>query len=230
MNKMKLFGFLLALCAFLPSAGFAQALFGQENETLYQFFVWLKTGEKTGYLTSERPEWKLNGDVVTFWTKNMSVDIPQDELDKFTIEQVQPGEAPLWAQAGSGQSAVCRVTVGVPLCQLVVWTNGQKKDCYDFADKPGVSMSGGIFTVKSAKTTVGYKATDILKFTLEDSSQKLAGDVNGDGAIDVADISAVILVMARNVTETNAEKADVNGDGTVDVADIATIISIMAAK
>ena len=55
---------------------------------------------------------------------------------------------------------------------------------------------------------------------------KTEGDVNGDGAVDVADISAIISVMAGS--DTNEEDADVNHDGTVDVADIASVIDIMA--
>lgn len=51
------------------------------------------------------------------------------------------------------------------------------------------------------------------------------GDVNGDGTVDVADISSIISVMAGDGEYANA---DVNGDGTVDVADISTVISIMA--
>jgi hypothetical protein len=53
------------------------------------------------------------------------------------------------------------------------------------------------------------------------------GDVNSDGTVDVADIAAIIDVMAGN-SETFSASADVNGDGTVDVADISTVISIMA--
>jgi hypothetical protein len=49
--------------------------------------------------------------------------------------------------------------------------------------------------------------------------------VNGDGGVDVADISNVITIMADG---TNDKKADVNGDGQVDVADISAIITIMA--
>ena len=52
------------------------------------------------------------------------------------------------------------------------------------------------------------------------------GDVNGDGAVDVADISAVISCMAGDATYTAT--ADVNTDGAIDVADISSIITIMA--
>ena len=55
----------------------------------------------------------------------------------------------------------------------------------------------------------------------------IPGDVNGDGAVDVADIAEIIDVMAKG---TNDAKADVNGDGAVDVADISAIISIMAGE
>ncbi len=54
------------------------------------------------------------------------------------------------------------------------------------------------------------------------------GDVNGDGTIDVADISTVISVMAGSVSSETSVAADVNGDGTVDVADISAIITVMA--
>ena len=54
----------------------------------------------------------------------------------------------------------------------------------------------------------------------------IAGDVNGDKAVDVADIATIISVMAGD--DTHRANADVNGDKSVDVADIASVISIMA--
>jgi hypothetical protein len=59
----------------------------------------------------------------------------------------------------------------------------------------------------------------------ETPEPKYDGDVNNDGFVDVADISALISHMAG--TE-NYEKADVNQDGFVDVADISAVITIMA--
>ena len=60
-------------------------------------------------------------------------------------------------------------------------------------------------------------------------SETVKGDVNGDGTVDVADISGVISVMAGGMT-VDVSSADVNGDGTVDVADISAVITIMAGK
>ena len=71
--------------------------------------------------------------------------------------------------------------------------------------------------------------------------EPLKGDVNGDGTVDVADVSAIISVMAgmtepQSGTATDPQSgtatnpADVNGDGIVDVADISAVISIMAGN
>ena len=66
--------------------------------------------------------------------------------------------------------------------------------------------------------------------TLTDGDQEtIEGDVNGDGSVDVADISAIISVMSGDASTDQAQDADVNGDGSVDVADISAVITIMAS-
>ena len=67
----------------------------------------------------------------------------------------------------------------------------------------------------------------IQAFSQSSEGSWLLGDVNGDGNVDVADVSAVISMMSGSTTYDNA---DVNGDGAVDVADISSVISIMAAN
>ena len=87
--------------------------------------------------------------------------------------------------------------------------------------------------VSGANLTITFAGDSqpCLKLYLQEEGQEPLGpkcDVNGDGAVDVADISSVISVMSGS-TDIPQEKADVNGDGAVDVADISTIISEMAA-
>ena len=53
------------------------------------------------------------------------------------------------------------------------------------------------------------------------------GDANSDGVVDIADVTYVLTLMARNGYEA---KADVNGDGTVDIADVTNILTIMASQ
>ena len=73
---------------------------------------------------------------------------------------------------------------------------------------------------------------ELKALTDGDQPETVKGDVNGDGQVDVADISAVITAMA-NATVTipgasAAGPADVNVDGSIDVADISAVITIMA--
>ena len=76
----------------------------------------------------------------------------------------------------------------------------------------------------------GNGAFHLESITIKRTKNAVKGDVNGDGVVDVADIAAVISVMAGGQSSmvNGQSSADVNGDGTVDVADIATIITIMA--
>ena len=73
---------------------------------------------------------------------------------------------------------------------------------------------------------LGYFLKDYIDGKLD---SPLEGDVNGDGTVDVADIAAIISVMAgAGEGLPLTDSADVNGDGQVDVADISTVITIMA--
>lgn len=64
-------------------------------------------------------------------------------------------------------------------------------------------------------------------YYLGNSGPAVAGDVNDDGSVDVADISAILTHMAGNLVY---DYADVNDDGEVDVADISKVLSIMAGN
>ncbi len=61
-----------------------------------------------------------------------------------------------------------------------------------------------------------------------ESGQEENGDVNSDGTVDVADISAILTVMSGDTSRFSAVVADVNHDGVVDVADISAVLTIMA--
>ena len=98
------------------------------------------------------------------------------------------------------------------------------------AGETEVSETGKVST-KANITVTGVVNTNSNAYQIkltknaEDAAAGTTGDVNGDGAVNVADISAIISVMAG--TE-NYEHADVNGDGAVNVADISSVITIMA--
>ena len=53
----------------------------------------------------------------------------------------------------------------------------------------------------------------------------IQGDVNGDGEVDVRDITALIDVIMNSITDN--PRADVNQDGDIDVRDITALIDII---
>jgi len=60
-----------------------------------------------------------------------------------------------------------------------------------------------------------------VKFEL--AGTLLLGDANGDGAVNVADVSAIIDYIL-GLTDIDQTTADYNGDGSVNIADISEII------
>ena len=58
-----------------------------------------------------------------------------------------------------------------------------------------------------------------------DAPAYLKGDVNGDGEVDVRDITALIDVIMNSVTDN--PRADVSEDGEIDVRDITALIDII---
>lgn len=56
----------------------------------------------------------------------------------------------------------------------------------------------------------------------------ILGDVNGDGEVNVADISALVAVVMKTSTfPENYGRADINGDGEVGVADLTALVALV---
>lgn len=59
----------------------------------------------------------------------------------------------------------------------------------------------------------------------------LMGDANGDGEVNVSDVTSVIsFILGKDTESFNAEAADVTGDGEINVSDVTAIISIILGK
>jgi len=87
-----------------------------------------------------------------------------------------------------------------------------------------------VFNVNSGSGHLQLSQLKVTRKVEKPTPQPVDGDVNGDGAVDVSDIAAIIDAMAgnSNYTSSTSMKADVNGDGAINVADIAYVITIMA--
>ncbi len=58
---------------------------------------------------------------------------------------------------------------------------------------------------------------------IEYEEEGLPGDVNGDGDVDVADVTTIVAMILDEDLLTDA--GDVNGDGDVDVADVTSLVA-----
>ncbi len=72
------------------------------------------------------------------------------------------------------------------------------------------------------KVTVPWK--DFLNIVEE--SVGVVGDVNGDGRVNVSDVS-VLINMILGIVPVDESLADVNGDGRVNVSDVSALINII---
>ena len=63
-------------------------------------------------------------------------------------------------------------------------------------------------------------------FISDDETEPSDGDVNGDGKINVSDVTALIN-MIMGITTMDEASADVNGDGKVNVSDVSALINII---
>ncbi|MBQ4008540.1 MAG: Ig-like domain-containing protein [Muribaculaceae bacterium] len=91
-------------------------------------------------------------------------------------------------------------------------------------DQNGVvtALAVGTATI-TATTTDGSNLSASCAVTVK--QQSLQGDVNGDGEVDVRDITALIDVIMNSITDN--PRADVNQDGDIDVRDITALIDII---
>lgn len=55
----------------------------------------------------------------------------------------------------------------------------------------------------------------------------LLGDVNGDGAVNIADVTKLIDYLLDDTTAINLDAADVKGDGVVNIADVTALIDLL---
>lgn len=60
-----------------------------------------------------------------------------------------------------------------------------------------------------------------------EEAKGIAGDVNGDGEVNIADYSALISII---LSEGSDAAADVNGDGEVNIADTSALVTIILAQ
>ena len=67
----------------------------------------------------------------------------------------------------------------------------------------------------------------LLALPLGAGAEVLMGDVNGDGKINITDVTLLITsVLNDDVTWINLETADMNGDGMINITDVTLVIAV----
>ena len=83
-------------------------------------------------------------------------------------------------------------------------------------------------TIKAMATCEGMYDSEVTEFTYHVTSTGLKGDVNGDGAVNIADINKLIDYILRDLINSETlQRGDVNGDGTINISDINAVIQII---
>ena len=77
-----------------------------------------------------------------------------------------------------------------------------------------------------------FGAVRSITLTAATSSQQeiVHGDVNGDGHINIGDVTALIDYLLSSSSPINAANADVNGDGSIAISDVTAIIDMLLNK
>ncbi len=130
-------------------------------QILFKLFVWTKAGVKTGYLTTEEPQFSVEDDIVHFSTNQLTMDIHRDTLDKFTLERVLP-EHPTSIRIPSTIS----LSVGLSeQLDVTLWPSETETTLTWFNDNPEVVSvtEGGLVTaLKSGEANVMVQTSNGL--------------------------------------------------------------------
>ena len=110
------------------------------------------------------------------------------------------GFTPMWTLPRRGLGSVFNQTWGAP-CLEVATDGGNAAMLYMYV--PGNGMAA-------------YKLTKVA----------MLGDINGDGKLDVTDVTELINIVLSGVS-ANMDVDDINGDGRLDVTDVTALISMV---
>ena len=93
---------------------------------------------------------------------------------------------------------------------------------FDGVDKEACKLTVPIGTLAKYKNTMPWK----LFFNIVQIDGTIPGDVNGDGNVTAADITALYDYLLNN-DATNIVNGDQNGDGNITAADVTRVYDVM---
>lgn len=166
---------------------------------------------------------------------DFTLDNPEEEPEEISVSLVGTSFAPVPLTTGGvhgtyayewvdeGTVVVGGGQIGKPGSTLVLAEGKENTDCTrDISANTGYIVYG-----ENVLKDASVDDFDLVITAGKPAETAIAGDLNGDGKVDIADAVTVLNIMAAG--EYN-EAADINGDQKVDIADFVSILNIMAAQ
>ena len=92
-----------------------------------------------------------------------------------------------------------------------------------------LTLTSGSYTVQVGKMTTSQPRTFYV-YTVT-PTERILGDVNGDGQVTIADVTAVVnLILGKGDDAYDRAAADANGDGSITIADVTAIVNLILGK
>ena len=90
------------------------------------------------------------------------------------------------------------------------------------------AYSNATLRVPKGSLSLYYVTTGWMKFDniVEDDEEVIPGDANGDGKVNVSDVTALINMILGVIPKDEA-RADINGDGIINVSDVTALVNII---
>lgn len=96
------------------------------------------------------------------------------------------------------------------------------EEVWEGVDQPSVPL----ITVDNQSTMLYKEADQWMNFYFA-APDYLLGDVNGDGAVDINDVTTLIDYLLGSDADVNELAADMNADGAVDINDVTALIDYL---
>ena len=102
----------------------------------------------------------------------------------------------------------------------------------DFTATPKTSSYGTLqYNAASPRFTTYTSAQEKAVLYYRIPKATLLGDVNGDGEVTIADVTALVnILLGKDTAGYNLEAADVNSDGGRTIADVTVLVNILLGK
>ena len=105
---------------------------------------------------------------------------------------------------------------------------------YAFDSHDSYTGNATLYVLESAldnyKTTVPWSSFGTI-LAIKDDPTYITGDSNGNGEVEIGDVTSVLTLMATpEATGYNNKAADANGNGVIEIGDVITILTIMAGE